>query len=106
MIRSIDHIPNVSDLKRAIDFYTCMPGFEQLQTIDCGDFSMTNNTLPSGFRLELFNYHPKNQSKPRGVGEVALRHPAVGEEDVAENDKRLCAEELEIILPTCDIPDL
>ena len=107
MIRRVDHIAiNVLDIDRSIDFYTRILGFEQLQTVDCGDFDITYIALPTGSRLELFDYHFKNQSQPRGESEVGLRHLAFEVEDVAEREKHLISEGVIITLPTCDLPDL
>lgn len=107
MIRRVDHIAiNVLDINRSIDFYTRILGFEQLQTVDCGDFDITYIALPSGSRLELFDYHAKNQYKPRDESDVGLRHLAFEVEDVAEREKHLISEGVDITLPTCDLPDL
>ncbi len=107
MIRRIDHIAiNVFNIERSIDFYSRILGFEQLQTVDCGDFDIIYFGLPSGSRLELFDYRAKNRSKPREESEVGLRHLAFEVEDVAAQEKYLRAEEVDIILPTCDLPDL
>ena len=50
-----------STSKKSLDFYGRILGFKQLQTVDCGDFDITYFWLPSGSRLELFDYHGKNQ---------------------------------------------
>ena len=77
MIRRIDHIAiNIVNIGRSIDFYSRILGFEQLQRVDCGDFDIIYIGLPSGSRLELFDYHAKNRSKPREESEVGLRHLA------------------------------
>jgi glyoxylase I family protein len=107
IIRRIDHIAiNVLNIERSIDFYTRILGFEQLQTIDCGDFDITYIALSSGSRLELFDYHAKNISKPRDESDVGLRHLAFEVDDVSSQERYLRSEEVDIILPTCDLPHL
>ncbi len=78
----------------------------QQQTVDCGDFDITYFELPGNSRLELFDYHGKNQSQARSESEVGLRHLAFQVEDVAAHEAALRAEGVEISLPTCDLPNL
>jgi glyoxylase I family protein len=107
MINKIDHISiNVFDIERSLDFYTRILGLKQLQTVNCGDFDITYIGLPNGSRLELFDYHAKNQTNPREESEVGLRHLAFEVEDVAAHELLLRAEGVEITLPTCDLPNL
>jgi glyoxylase I family protein len=107
MINKIDHISiNVFDIESSLDFYTRILGLKQLQTVNCGDFDITYVGLPNGSRLELFDYHAKNQTKPREESEVGLRHLAFEVEDVAAHELLLRAEGVEITLPTCDLPNL
>lgn len=107
MISKIDHISiNVLDMHRSLDFYGRVLGFKQLQTVDCGEFDLTYFELPGGARLELFDYHGKNQDNPRQESEVGLRHLAFQVADVASHEKQLRAEGVEITLPTCDLPNL
>jgi glyoxylase I family protein len=106
-IVSIDHISiNVVDFEKSKDFYGRILGFEQLQTVDCGDFDITYFALPNGARLELFDYHGKNRNLPREESEAGLRHFAFHVENVAEHEKLLRAEGVEITLSTCDLPNL
>jgi glyoxylase I family protein len=87
MINKIDHISiNVFDIERSLDFYTRILGLKQLQTVNCGDFDITYVGLPNGSRLELFDYHAKNQTNPREESEVGLRHLAFEVEDVAAHE--------------------
>ena len=89
-INQIDHVAiNVTDFGKSIDFYARVLGLPQLQTVDCGEFDITYFTLPSGARLELFNYHGKNQVATREESEVGLRHIAFQVEDVARHEKLL-----------------
>jgi len=106
-ISKIDHVSiNVSDSQKSLDFYSRILGLKQLETVDCGEFDITYFALPDGSRLELFDYHGKNLNNPREESEVGLRHIAFQVEDVAAREKLLRAEEVEITLPTCDLPDL
>lgn len=107
MIKGIDHISiNVFDIQKSIDFYTRILGLEQLQTVDCGDFEITYFGLTGGSRLELFDYHARNQSHPRQESEVGLRHVAFEVEDAAAHERHLRALGVEITLPTCELPEL
>jgi catechol 2,3-dioxygenase-like lactoylglutathione lyase family enzyme len=107
MIHRIDHISiNVIDIEKSIDFYTRILGFEQLETVDCGDFEITYIGLPGGSRLELFDYYARNQSHPREESEVGLRHIAFEVDDVAANERHLRSLGVEITLPTCELPEL
>ena len=106
-ISKIDHISiNVIDIHNTLDFYGRILGLKRLETVDCGEFEITYFALPDGPRLELFNYHGNNQKNPREESEVGLRHIAFQVEGVAEHEKRLRAEGVEITLPTCDLPNL
>jgi lactoylglutathione lyase len=106
-ISQIDHVAiNVTDIRKSIDFYYRLLGFQQLQTVDCGEFDITYFALPGGTRLELFDYHGKSQAVPRDVSEMGLRHFAFQVEDVAAHEKLLRAAGVEITLSTCDLPNL
>jgi len=106
-IRNIDHIAvNCLDIQKSLDFYGRILGLKQLQTVDCGDFDITYFALPDGSRIELFDYHGKNQSPARGESDVGLRHIAFQVEDVAAHEQLLKAEGVEITLSTCDLPNL
>ena len=107
MIHRIEHISiNIFDIQKSIDFYNRILGFEQLETVDCGDFEITYIGLPGGSRLELFDYHTRNQSHPRQESEVGLRHLAFEVDDVAAHERNLRALGVEITLPTCELPEL
>ena len=106
-ISKIDHVSiNVTDIKKSLDFYSRVLGLKQQQTVDCGDFDITYFALPDGSRLELFDYHGKNHNNPHEESEAGLRHIAFQVEDVAEHEKLLRAEGVEITLSTCDLPNL
>jgi len=106
-IQSINHISiNVIDFEKSKDFYGRILGFEQLQTVDCGEFDITYFALPNCARLELFDYHGKSTSQPREDSEVGLRHLAFQVEDVAAHEKILIKEGVKITLSTCDLPNL
>lgn len=106
-ISKIDHVSlNVRDMEKSLDFYGRVLGLKQLETVDCGDFGITYFGLPDGSRLELFDYHAKNQTTPREESEVGLRHLALQVKDVAAHELLLRAEGVEITLPTCDLPNL
>ena len=106
-IRNIDHIAiNCIDLQSTLDFYGRILGFKQLHTVDCGDFDIIYFALPNGTRLELFDYHGKNQKVLRRDDESGLRHVAFQVEDVAAHEKFLKAEGVKITLSTCDLPNL
>ena len=106
-IKSIDHVAiNCIDLEKSRDFYGRILGLKQLQTVDMGDFDITYFALPGGSRLELFDYHGKNQIVSRKDEDSGLRHIAFQVEDVAEHEKLLMAENVRITLSTCDLPNL
>ena len=106
-ISKIDHVSiNVIDVQKSFDFYRRVLGLRQLETVDCGEFDITYFALPDGSRLELFDYHGKNQDNPREESEVGLRHIAFQVQDVAAHEKLLRAEGVEITLPTCVLPNL
>ena len=106
-ISKIEHVSiNVTDIQKSIDFYSRILGLKHLETVDCGEFDITYFALPDGSRLELFDYHGKNQAIPREESEVGLRHIAFQVEDVAAHERLLRAEGVEISLPTCDLPNL
>ena len=106
-IKNIDHIAiNCIDLQKSLDFYGRILGLEQLQTVDCGDFDIIYFALPNKSRLELFDYHGKNQIVSRKDEDGGLRHVAFQVEDVAALEKMLKAEGVEITLSTCDLPNL
>ncbi len=106
-IGNIDHIAiNCVDFQKSLDFYVRILGFEQLQTVDCGDFEITYLALPGGGRLELFDYHGTNQNPARLESDGGLRHLAFQVEDVAAHEKLLRAQGVEVTLSTCDLPNL
>jgi glyoxylase I family protein len=106
-IQSINHISiNVIDFEKSKEFYGRILGFEQLQTVDCGDFDITYFALPNGARLEMFDYRGKNSINPREESETGLRHLAFQVEDVAAHEKILITEGVKITLSTCDLPNL
>lgn len=106
-INNIDHIAvNCIDIQKSLDFYGRILGLKQLQTVDCGDFDIIYFALPNGSRLELFDYHGKNRIALREDSESGLRHLAFEVEDVAAHEKLLQAEDVEITLSTCDLPNL
>jgi len=106
-ISCINHVSiNVSDIKKSLDFYGRILGLQQQQTVDCGDFDITYFALPDGSRLELFDYHGRNQATPRAESEAGLRHIAFQVADVAVHEELLKAAGVQITLPTCDLPNL
>ena len=106
-IQGVEHIAiNVLDLKKSIDFYGRVLGFDQLETVDRGDFTITYFALPDGHRLELFDYCDKKQRIPRDDSDSGLRHIAFLVEDVAACEAKLREEGVEIALSTCDLPAL
>jgi len=106
-ISKFDHVSiNVIDIHKSLDFYGRILGLQQLNTVDCGEFDITYFALPDGSRLELFDYHGKNQVCLRQESEVGLRHLAFQVEDVAAHEWQLRAEGVEITLSTCDLPNL
>ncbi len=106
-LNKIDHIAiNVRDIRKSIDFYSRILGLEQLQTVDCGEFDITYFALPDGSRLELFDYHGRNQAASQRESDVGLRHLAFQVEDVAMHEKALRLAGVEITLPTCELPNL
>lgn len=106
-IQNIDHIAiNCIDIEKSLDFYGRILGLKQLQTVDCGDFDIIYFALPNGSRLELFDYHGKNRVFSRADSDSGLRHVAFQVEDVAEHEKLLKVEGVEITLSTCELPNL
>jgi catechol 2,3-dioxygenase-like lactoylglutathione lyase family enzyme len=106
-ISKIDHVSiNVIDIAKSIDFYGRILGFQQLQTVDCGEFDITYFRLPDGSRLELFDYHGRNTSAVHAESEAGLRHLAFQVVDVAGHEQSLRDAGVEITLPTCDLPNL
>lgn len=106
-IVTIDHIAiNCIDLEKSRDFYGRILGLKELQTVDCGDFDIIYFSLPSGARVELFDYHGKNKEISREEDDSGLRHVAFQVEDVAAHEKLLKAEGVEITLPTSDLANL
>ena len=106
-ISKIEHVSiNVTDIKKSLDFYGRILGLEQQQTVDCGEFDITYFALPSGSRLELFDYHGRNRNTPRQESEAGLRHIAFQVEDVAAHEKLLRSQGVEITLSMCDLPNL
>ncbi len=106
-LSTIDHVSiNVIDAQKSYDFYGQILALRRLQTIDCGDFDITYFALPSGSRLELFDYRVKTDGKPRAEDEIGLRHIAFQVEDVAAHEKMLRDAGVEITLSTCDLENL
>ena len=106
-IRKIDHVSiNLVDAEKSFDFYGRILGFQKQQTVDCGEFDITYFGLPDGSRLELFDYRGKNPTLPHGESDAGLRHLAFQVENVAEQERLLRQEGVQITLPTCDLPNL
>lgn len=106
-IRKIDHVSiNLIDAPKSFDFYGRILGFQKQQTVDCGEFDITYFGLPDGSRLELFDYHGRNPNTSREQSEAGLRHLAFEVENVAEHERLLRADGVQITLPTCDLPNL
>jgi catechol 2,3-dioxygenase-like lactoylglutathione lyase family enzyme len=107
MIKKIDHISiNVFDIQKSIEFYSNVLNFKQQQTVNYESFSITYFVLQDGARLELFDYHGKNEVNSREESEVGLRHLAFAVDDVAAQEVYLRSKDVEITLPTCDLPEL
>ena len=107
IIKKIEHISiNVNDIQKSIEFYSSVLRLKQQQTVSYEDFAITYFSLPDGSRLELFDYHGKNEANPHAENEVGLRHIAFEVEDVATQEKVLRSKGVEITLPTCDLPEL
>lgn len=106
-IERIEHFSiNCIDYQKSRNFYEGILGFKFLETVDCGDFDISYFALPGGSRLELFDYRGKNRVVSHEEGESGLRHVAFQVEDVAAHEKELRAAGVEIVLPTCDLPNL
>jgi len=106
-IEKIEHFSiNCIDYQKSRNFYEGILGFKFLETVDCGDFDISYFALPGGSRLELFDYRGKNRVVSHEESESGLRHVAFQVEDVAAHEKGLRAAGVEIVLPTCDLPNL
>jgi catechol 2,3-dioxygenase-like lactoylglutathione lyase family enzyme len=106
-IEKIEHFSiNCIDYQKSRKFYEGILGFKFLETVDCGDFDISYFTLPGGSRLELFDYRGKNRVVAHEESESGLRHLAFQVVDVAAHEKELRASGVEIVLPTCDLPNL
>jgi catechol 2,3-dioxygenase-like lactoylglutathione lyase family enzyme len=106
-ITKIEHVSiNAIDIHRTLNFYGQVLGFQQQQTVDCGEFDITYFALPGGTRLEVFDYHGKNLSESRPESAAGLRHLAFQVEDVSAHERLLRAAGVDITLPTCDLPTL
>lgn len=106
-IERIEHFSiNCIDYQKSRKFYEGILGFKFMETVDCGEFDISYFALPGGSRLELFDYRGKNQVVSHEESESGLRHVAFLVEDVAAHEKELCAAGVEIVLPTCDLPNL
>ena len=106
-ISRIDHVSiNLVDAAKSFDFYGRILGFQRQQTVDCGDFDITYFALPDGSRLELFDYRGKNLAVPHAESDAGLRHLAFEVQDVAEHERLLRLEGVQITLPTCELPNL
>lgn len=106
-IERIEHFSiNCIDYQKSRNFYEGILGFKFLETVDCGDFDISYFALPGGSRLELFDYRGKNRVVSHEESESGLRHVAFQVEDVAAHEKELRAAGVEIVLPTCDLPNL
>jgi catechol 2,3-dioxygenase-like lactoylglutathione lyase family enzyme len=107
LIIGLDHVAiNCKEINKSIDFYGRILGFEQLQTVDCGDFDILYFALPNGARLELFDYHGKNRNPARAENDSGLRHLAFQVNDVMAHERELLFEGVTITLSTCDLPNL
>ncbi|HEX8990760.1 MAG TPA: VOC family protein [Anaerolineales bacterium] len=106
-ISRIDHVSiNLVDAEKSFEFYGRILGFQKQQTVDCGEFDITYFALPDGSRLELFDYHGKNLPVAHGESDAGLRHLAFQVQDVAEHERLLRSEGVQITLPTCELPNL
>jgi catechol 2,3-dioxygenase-like lactoylglutathione lyase family enzyme len=106
-IKRIEHVSiNATRMEQSLDFYGRVMGFRQMQTVDCGDFDIVYFGLPDGSRLELFDYRGKSASLPRHESDAGLRHLAFEVEDVALHERLLREAGAEIVVSTCDLPNL
>ncbi|HVN53139.1 MAG TPA: VOC family protein [Anaerolineaceae bacterium] len=106
-INSIDHIAiNVRNIQKSRDFYGRVLGFKPLQSVDCGEFIIHYFQSPHSSRLELFEYMTGQPDLPRVESAVGLRHLAFEVTDVAAHEQVLRTEGVDIILSTCDLPNL
>lgn len=106
-IRRIEHIAiNTGNIKASCEFYRDILGFEQLETIENGDNTITYFLLPDGARLELFDYHGKNSVIGRGDSDAGLRHIAFEVEDVEAHEKELREKGVDITLTATDLHHL
>jgi len=106
-ILSVEHIAvNVLDYQKTRSFYGDLLGFKEADTIDCGDFFIHYFFLPSGQRMEFFEYKAQNETNNNTERTPGLRHLAFQVVDVASHEKELRAKGVEITLSTCDLPNL
>ncbi len=106
-ISRIDHVSiNLVDAEKSFDFYGRILGFQRQQTVDCGEFDITYFALPDGSRLELFDYRGQNLAVSHRESDAGLRHLAFEVQDVAASERLLRLEGVQIILPTCELPNL
>jgi glyoxylase I family protein len=105
MIKRVDHISiNVRDFEVSATFYSDVMGFERMETVDMGDFTITYFAISDGTRLELFDYKGINPDRERPEDEVGLRHLAFEVENVAAHEKQLREKGITVTLPTTDLP--
>ncbi len=106
-IKRIEHIAvNTCNINASIDFYRNILGFEQLETIENGDSTITYFKLPDGARLELFDYHGTNGRNGRRESDAGLRHIAFEVEDVEAHEKELREKGVNITLAATELHHL
>lgn len=106
-IKRIEHVAiNTSDINGSIAFYRDILGFEQLETIENGNNTITYFRLPGGGRLELFDYHGKNRPNGREESDAGLRHIAFEVEDVEAHEKELREKGVNITLASTELHHL
>ncbi|NLK87096.1 MAG: VOC family protein [Clostridiaceae bacterium] len=106
-IKRIEHIAiNTSNIEASSKFYREILGFEQLETIENGDNTITYFLLPDGARLELFDYHGKSMAMERGDSDAGLKHIAFEVEDVNAHERELRARGVNITMSSRDLPHL
>jgi len=106
-INGMGHIAiNAGNYKESLKFYRDILGLEEEETIDFGDFKITNLRMPDGGLLELFDYGDRNDRAQNDNSVVGYRHFAFLAEDLDAWQQKLITNGIEIRLAPTEMPDL
>ncbi len=106
-IQGFNHIGiNITDIEKSLAFYRDVLKANVQFSAKMDDCTITYLLLPSGERIELFDYYGKNKTNPPEESQAGYRHIAIQVDDTDAWEEWLRQNEVPIVLASTDIAAL